>query len=359
MYDFVIAGSGLSGSVFAYEAAKKGKRCLVLERRNHIGGNCYTKLIENIHVHMHSVHIFNTNNEFIWQYVNKLVPFEQYVHRIKVNYDGKIYSFPINLMTLYQLWGCNNPSLAIEELEHRKVNIKNPSNLKEWVLSEVGEEIFEIFYKGYSEKQWMKDCTEIPASVGRRLPIRMTFDDNYHHSKYVGIPRNGNYTQIFEKLLADAEVKLETTLDADWRRYGKQLIYTGAIDELFNYQFGPLEYRSLRFENLTLNTDNFQGTAQVNYTSKNVPWTRIIEHKWFSPKKTDKTIITYEYPEAWEQGRERYYPVNNDATQKIYNKYKELIEDDVILIGRLSSYKYIDMDVAISLAIQTANKVIK
>ena len=359
MYDFVIAGSGLSGSVFAYEAAKKGKRCLVLERRNHIGGNCYTEQNEGIQCHMYGPHCFNTNNKYIWDYVNKIVQFEQYVHRVKVNYENKIYSFPINLMTLYQLWGCKNPALAADELERRKVNIKNPSNLKEWALSEVGEEIFEIFYKGYSEKQWMKDCAEIPASVGRRLPIRMTFDDNYHNSKYVGMPTNGNYTQIFEKLLENAEVKLEATLDADWRRYGKQLVYTGAIDEFFNYQFGPLEYRSLKFEHLTLNTDNFQGTAQINYTSKDVPWTRIIEHKWFSPKKTDKTIITYEYPEAWEPGRERYYPVNNDQSFNLYQKYKELIPDDVTILGRLAGFKYLDMDTAISLAIQTANKVIK
>lgn len=352
MYDIIIVGSGFYGSVYAHEATKRGLKCLVIDKRNHIGGNCYTEKIEGINVHRYGGHIFNTNSQRIWDYVNQFAEFEQYVHRVKVNYNNKIYSFPINLLTLYQLWGCSTPEDAQKLIKEKQIK-KDPSNLKDWVEAELGEEIFEIFYKGYSEKQWMRDCSLIPAAVGKRLPIRFTYDDNYHDSKYCGIPKDGNYTQIFEKLLSGIEVQLNTDFNSvkDWRTLAKKLIYCGPIDEFFNYKYGPLEYRSLKFETKILYTDNFQGVAQMNYTQKDIPWTRSIEHKWFSPKQTEKTVLTYEYPDIWEPGKERYYPINNAINNSTYEKYKQEIPSDVEFCGRLGTYKYFDMDQIIGSAL--------
>lgn len=355
MYDYLIVGAGLFGSTFACEANKAGKKCLVIDKRTNLGGNCHTKTVEGINVHQYGGHIFNTNNKKIWDYINQFCEFEQYVHRVKVNYQNKIYSFPINLMTFNQLWGCKTPQEAQREIEKRKTFDGN-NNLKNWIVSQVGEEIFEIFYKGYSEKQWMKDCSEIPSSVGKRIPIRFDFNDNYHKSTYCGIPKNGNYTQIFEKMLEGIEVKLNTPFELDWEKTAKKLIYTGPIDEFFNYKYGALTYRSLRFEHKLLNTDNFQGTSQINYTEKTIPWTRIIEHKWFSPKENQKTIITYEYPEQWEQGKERFYPVNNKETDLLFSKYVQEIPENATISGRLGLFKYLDMDAVIGLALKEIKK---
>ena len=323
MYDYLIVGSGFFGSVYAHEATKRGSKCLVIDKRSHIGGNCFTKNIEGINVHMYGPHIFNTNSTKIWNYINQFCEFEQYVHRVKVNFKGKIYSFPINLLTLYQLWGCSTPEDARQKITEKQIS-SSGSNLKDWVVSELGEEIFEIFYKGYSEKQWMRPCEQIPASIGKRLPIRYDYNDAYHDTKYCGIPKDGNYTQIFEKLLDGIEVQLETDFkDLDWKKLAKKLVYCGPIDELFNYKHGPLEYRSLSFKTEIKDTDNFQGVSQMNFTSVDVPWTRIVEHKWFSPKPTKKTVITYEYPESWDASKERFYPVGDQKNNDIYKKYKD------------------------------------
>jgi len=355
MYDFLIVGSGIFGSTFAYEANQAGKKCLVIDKRDHIGGNCYTKKMNGINVHVFGPHILNTNNKQIWDYINQFCEFEQYTHRVKVNYQDKIYSFPINLLTFNQLWGCKTPQEAQREIEKRK-KYDGSNNLKNWIVSQVGEEIFEIFYKGYSEKQWMRDCSEIPASVGKRIPIRFDFNDNYHKSTYCGMPKGGNYTQIFEKMLSGIEVKLNTPLESGWEKIAKKLIYTGPIDELFDYKYGPLDYRSLRFEHKVLATNNFQGTSQVNYTDKTVPWTRIIEHKWFSPKDTKETVITYEYPESWEQGKERYYPINNNETSALYGKYVQEIPKNIVVSGRLGLFKYLDVDAVLGLALKEIKK---
>ena len=355
-YDYLILGSGMFGSVFAYEATKSGKKCLVIDKRNHIGGNCYTHNINGIHCALYGIHIFNTNNESIWKYINQFCEFEQYIHKVKVNYKNLIYGFPVNLMTLYPLWGCVTPQDAENELDNRRITKDHCINLQDWVISELGEEIFETFYKGYSEKQWMRDCTEIPASIGKRLPIRLNYDDNYHRSKYCGIPKDGNYTQIFEKMLDGCEVKLNTGFDHNWRKYAKKLVYTGAIDEFFNYKYGPLEYRSLSFDTKVLPIENFQGVSQMNYTDRAIPWTRIIEHKWLSPKHNPNTVVTYEYPAAWTTDKERYYPVNNKETNEVYSKYKAEIPDDVVISGRLGAFKYLDMTDCVTMALKTIQK---
>lgn len=359
MYDLLIIGSGFYGSVIAHEAKKQGKSVLVIEKRSHIGGNCYTKETAKIQQHFYGPHLFNTNNKKIWNYVNQFANFEQYTHRTKVNYKGKLYSFPINLFTLYQLWGCTTPEEAKKLLEEKRVPIATPKNLEELIISQLGVEIFEIFYQGYSEKQWQTSCKNIPCEIGKRIPIRMTFDDRYHDTKYCGMPANGDYTAIFNQLLDGIEVQVNTdfySLKSNWRTIAKKLIYTGAIDELFDYQFGELEYRSLKFETHVLDTDNFQGTANVNYTDRDVPYTRITEHKWFSPKKTKQTVITYEYPDNWQTGKERYYPINNKKNTQLYNKYLNLMPNDIIGGGRMFLYKYIDMDETVARALKDVKK---
>ena len=352
MYDYLIVGSGFFGSVFAHEATKRGAKCLVIDKRNHIGGNCFTQPIEGINVHVYGPHIFNTNNDKIWTYINQFCEFEQYVHRVKVNFKDKIYSFPINLFTLYQLWGCSTPNEAQQIILEKQIK-GSGANLKDWVVSELGEEIFEIFYRGYSEKQWMRPCEQIPSTIGKRLPIRFDYNDAYHDTKYCGIPKNGNYTQIFEKLLDGIEVQLNTDFKSigNWKNIAKKLVYCGPIDEFFNYKYGPLEYRSLEFKTEIKNTNNFQGVAQMNYTSIDVPWTRIVEHKWFSPKPTDKTVITYEFPQNWDEGKERFYPINNKENNSIFEKYKKDLNEDVIMGGRLGRFSYFDMDQIIAMAL--------
>jgi len=350
MYDYLIVGSGLFGCVFAEQAKRDKKKCLIIEKRNHPFGNCYTEDVHGINIHKYGPHIFHTNNEDIWQYVNKFAIFNNYVNRPKVNYNGNIYSFPINLMTLYQLWGVSTPDQAREKLDSVKITINNPSNLEEWILSQVGSEIYEKFIKGYTEKQWNTDPKNLPSSIIKRLPIRLNFNDNYFNDKYQGIPIGG-YTQMMQNISDGTEIILNTDYIDNreyWNSIAKKIVYTGPIDRFFDYSFGVLDYRSLRFEQQVLDTDYFQGCAIVNYTDKQVPFTRIIEHKYFEESAfiKDKTVVTREYPQDWKVGMDAFYPINNKLNNDIFTKYKLLANDfnkNTIFGGRLAEYCYYDM----------------
>ena len=341
------------GSIFAREMTDKGFKCLVIDKRNHIGGNCYTEEIEGINVHKYGPHIFHTSDDNVWEYINRFCTFNHYVHRPKVNYKGNIYSFPINLMTLYQLYNVTTPYDAKVMLNNVKHDIKTPKNLEEWILSNVGTEIYETFVKGYTTKQWGRDPKLLPSSIIRRLPIRLTFDDNYFFDKYQGIPIGG-YTKIFEKLLDGIEVRLNVDYFNDreyWNGQCKKIVYTGPIDRYYNYKFGELEYRSLEFKTEIKDIEDFQGVAIMNYTDTTPEYTRIVEHKHFEFGKQNKTIITTEYPRSI---GEPYYPVNDDINNSKYNQYKELmkIESNVIFGGRLTDYKYYDMHQVIASALK-------
>lgn len=350
MYDYLIVGSGLFGCVFAEQAKRDKKKCLIIEKRSHPFGNCYTENIHGINIHKYGPHVFHTNNEDIWKYVNKFAIFNNYVNRPKVNYGGNIYSFPINLMTLYQLWGVSTPDQAREKLDSVKVSISNPSNLEEWVLSQVGSEIYEKFIKGYTEKQWNTDPKNLPSSIIKRLPIRLNFNDNYFNDKYQGIPIGG-YTQMMQNISDGTEIILNTDYIDNreyWNSIAKKIVYTGPIDRFFDYSFGVLDYRSLKFEQQVLDTDYFQGCAIVNYTDKQVPFTRIIEHKYFEESAfiKDKTVVTREYPQDWKVGMDAFYPINNKLNNDIFTKYKLLANDfnkNTIFGGRLAEYCYYDM----------------
>jgi UDP-galactopyranose mutase len=360
MYDYLIVGSGLYGSVFAHEANKLGKTCLVLEKKEHIGGNIYTKNVGGIHVHEYGPHIFHTSSKKIWDYINQFATFNNFVNRPKVNYKGKLYSFPINLLTLYQLWGVRTPEEANEKFIASKVKINNPQNLEEWCLNEIGTELYETFVKGYTQKQWKTDPKELPAFIIKRIPIRTTFDDNYYFDTYQGIPVGG-YTQIIEKMLSGIEVKLNIDYLADketWDKVAKKVLYTGPIDAYFNYQFGDLDYRTTSFEHEIVPVKDYQGNALINYTDINVPYTRIIEHKHFDPVNVPHTLITREYPEDWKRGLTPYYPINNEKNTKIYNQYKELTKvlSNVLFGGRLAEYKYYDMHQVIASALHDFEK---
>jgi len=360
MYDYLIVGSGLYGSVFAYEATKAGKKCLVLEKKEHIGGNIYTKNINGINVHEYGPHIFHTSNKKIWDYVNQFATFNNFVNRPKVYYKDTLYSFPINLLTLYQLWGVKTPQEAIDKLLASKVKIDNPQNLEEWCLNEIGTELYETFIKGYTQKQWKADPKELPTFIIKRIPIRTNFDDNYYFDTYQGIPIGG-YTQIIEKMLAGIEVKLNTDYLADksnWDKIAKKVLYTGPIDAYFNYQFGDLDYRTTSFEHEVVPVKDYQGNALINYTAADVPYTRIIEHKHFDPVNVPFTLITREYPEDWKRGLTPYYPINNEKNTKIYNQYKELTKTlpNVLFGGRLAEYKYYDMHQVIAAALHDFEK---
>ena len=362
MYDYLIIGSGLFGSVCARELTDAGFKCLVIDKRNHIGGNVYTENIKGINVHKYGPHIFHTSNKKIWDYVNKFIEFNHFSYRPRVNFNNKIYSFPINMMTLYQLWGVTNPKEALEKINKVKINIKNPSNLEEYILSKVGKEIYETFIKGYTKKQWEKDPKDLPVSIIKRIPIRLTFDDNYYFDKYQGIPIGG-YTKLINNLLKEIEVK--TSIDyfknkAELDLVSRKVIFTGKIDEYFNYKFGELEYRGLNFKQEILDIDNFQGVAGMNYTSEKVPFTRIIEHKHFEFGKQKHTIITKEYPKRASKNDIPYYPINNKANNKRYSKYKKLAEKtNVIFGGRLAEYKYYDIHQVIGSALSKVKKEIK
>lgn len=349
-YDYLIVGSGLYGSIFAYEMNKKGKKCLVIDKRNHIGGNIYCENIEGINVHKYGAHIFHTNNKEVWEYINQFCEFNNYINSPIANYKGEIYNLPFNMNTFNKLWGVVAPEEAKNKIEEQKkeFSIIELKNLEEQAISLIGKDIYEKLIKGYTEKQWGRKATELPAFIIKRLPVRFTYDNNYFNDRYQGIPIGG-YTKIIEKMLNGVEVKLNTNF-FDNREYfeniAEKIVFTGMIDEFYNYRFGKLEYRSLRFETEILNEENYQGNAVVNYTEREVPYTRIIEHKHFEFGTQEKTVITREYPREWKEGDEPYYPVNDEKNNKLYEKYKELAdkEEKVTFGGRLGEYKYYDMD---------------
>ncbi len=358
-FDFLVVGSGMFGSTFARTVAEKNKKVLVVEKRNHIGGNCYSENIEGINVHKYGPHIFHTNDLRIWNFINRFSEFNNYQHRIKVNYKNRIYSFPINLMTCFQIWGVNNPKQAKEKIDSLKIKNENLDNLENWILSEVGEELYEIFIKGYTAKQWGKDPKELPSFIIKRIPIRLTYDDGYFMDRYQGIPVNG-YTSIFEKMLDHPNIKLETGVDffenKSLMTRADKVVYTGKIDEFYEYRFGELEYRSLRFETKVLDGD-YQGVSIMNFTEKDIPYTRIVEHKHFEFNKNSKTVVTWEYPDSYSLGKIPYYPVNDEKNNILYKKYEKLNDDQgVIFGGRLGKYEYRDMHQIIASAIVCANK---
>ncbi|MBO5349935.1 MAG: UDP-galactopyranose mutase [Clostridia bacterium] len=361
-YDYLIVGAGLFGSIFAYEANKKGKRCLVIDKRNHIGGNIYTEKIEDINVHKYGAHIFHTSNKEVWEYINQFAEFNRYTNSPIANYKGEIYNLPFNMNTFNKLWDVITPDEAKAKIEEEKecCRVDNPKNLEEQAINLVGKTIYEKLVKGYTEKQWGQKATELPSFIIKRLPVRFTYDNNYFNDKYQGIPIGG-YTQIVEKMLDGIEVRLNCDYfenKEELENIAQKIIFTGPIDKFYNYKFGELEYRSLKFESEILDTDNFQGNAVVNYTEYEVPYTRIIEHKHFEYGTQLKTVITKEYPDSWNQEKEAYYPINNDKNNELYNKYKELSEKstNVIFGGRLGQYKYFDMHKVIEEALNTVKK---
>lgn len=357
IYDYLVVGAGLFGSVFAYEANKKGKRVLVIDKRDHIGGNIYTKKIEDINVHFYGAHIFHTSNKYIWDYINQFAEFNNYINSPIAVYKDEVYNLPFNMNTFSKLWGIKTPDEAKNIIENQRKQIKSiePKNLEEQAISLVGIDVYEKLIKGYTEKQWGKPCIELPAFIIRRLPVRFTYDNNYFNDKFQGIPIGG-YTQIIEKMLLGVEVRLNTDFimnKASLEQIADKIIYTGPLDELLNYEFGVLEYRSLNFEHELINKENYQGNAVVNYTSIEVPYTRIIEHKHFEFGKQEKTVISKEYSVNWKHGDEPYYPVNDDKNNELYRKYSELSKmlPNYIFGGRLAEYKYYDMHNVIASAL--------
>lgn len=360
-YDYLVVGSGLFGATFAYEAAKRGKRIKVIEKRDHIAGNIYTKEVDGIQVHQYGAHIFHTSNKEIWDYVNQFAEFNRYTNSPVANYHGEIYNMPFNMNTFNKMWGVVTPAEAKAKIdEQRQENAgKAPANLEEQAISLIGRDIYEKLVKGYTEKQWGKKATELPAFIIRRLPVRLTYDNNYFNDTYQGIPIGG-YTQIVEKMLSNDLIDIETGVDFfdhkdQFLKEYPKVIFTGMIDQFFEYQLGELEYRSLRFETEELNVDNYQGNAVVNYTDSETPYTRVIEHKHFEFGKgdSDKTIVTKEYPQAWHRGDEPYYPVNNSDNNGLYKQYRELSKQvpNVIFGGRLGQYRYYDMHQVIHAAL--------
>lgn len=349
MYDYLIVGAGLFGSIFAYEANKRGKKCLVIDKRDHIGGNVYCESIEGINIHKYGAHIFHTSNKEVWDYVNSFVEFNRYTNSPIANYKGELYNLPFNMNTFYQLWKVKTPKEAIEKIQEqvKNSNILEPKNLEEQAIKLVGNDIYEKLIKGYTEKQWGKRANELPAFIIKRLPVRLTFDNNYFNDNYQGIPIGG-YNKIIEKMLEGIEVRLNTDFFKNRKEFEKiadKIVFTGMIDQFYDYKFGTLEYRSLRFEHEILDEENYQGNAVVNYTEYEIPYTRIIEHKHFEYGNQSKTVITKEYPAKWNRGDEPYYPINDELNNTIYDKYKELAdkESKVIFGGRLAQYKYFDM----------------
>lgn len=366
-YDYLIVGAGLFGAVFAREAVKAGKTVLVVDKRPHIAGNVYTEDVEGIHVHKYGAHIFHTNNRTVWNYVNQFAEFNRFTNSPVANYHGELYSLPFNMYTFNKMWGVVTPEEAAAKIEGQRkaAGITNPKNLEEQAISLVGTDIYEKLIKGYTEKQWGRPCTELPAFIIKRLPVRLTFDNNYFNALYQGIPVGG-YTNMVANMLKGIEVKLNCDYLENKENLDKladKVVYTGPIDAYFNYNLGPLEYRSVRFETEVLDKPNFQGNAAVNYTDRETPWTRIIEHKWFEfGKDSDgndlpKTVISREYSSEWKVGDEPYYPVNDEKNGKLYKEYKVLAdkESKVIFGGRLGEYKYYDMDAVIDSALKRAD----
>jgi UDP-galactopyranose mutase len=364
-YDYLVVGSGLFGAVFAHEATKKGKKCLVIDKRNHVGGNVFCEKIEEINVHKYGAHIFHTNDKEIWDYVNQFVEFNRYTNSPIAFYKDEVYNLPFNMNTFHQLWGVKTPAEAKAKIEEqvRTSGISTPKNLEEQAISLVGIDIYEKLIKGYTEKQWGRRASDLPAFIIKRLPVRFTYDNNYFNDKYQGIPIGG-YNKLIEGLLEGIEVKVNVDFFEDRELLTKQankIVFTGKIDEYFNYQFGTLEYRSLKFETQIQDMENFQGNAVVNYTEEQVPYTRIIEHKHFEFGTQKRTVITYEYPDEWSLGKESYYPVNDYKNNSLYIKYKGLSERDpsVIFGGRLAEYKYYDMHQIIASALHKSKNELK
>jgi len=361
-YDYLIIGSGLYGAVFAHEAKAAGKSVLVIDRRPNIAGNVYTEKLEGIHFHKYGAHIFHTNNKQVWDYVNKFAVFNRFTNSPMANYKGELYSMPFNMYTFNKMWGVVTPEEAAVKIEEQRKEITGePRNLEEQAISLVGRDIYEKLVKGYTEKQWGRDCKELPAFIIKRLPVRLTFDNNYFNALYQGIPVGG-YTKMVANMLEGIEVRLSVDYlerKAEYDALADKIVYTGAIDAYYHYVFGNLEYRSIRFEHEILDIPNFQGNAAVNYTDRETPWTRIIEHKWFEFGKDEagndlpKTIISKEYSSEWKPGDEPFYPVNNRKNSELYQKYKQLAdqEENVIFGGRLGEYKYYDMDQVIAAAL--------
>lgn len=362
MYDYLIVGSGLFGAVFAHEATKKGKKCLVIERRSHVGGNVYCEELDGINVHKYGAHIFHTSYKDVWDYVNQFVEFNNYVNSPVANYKGELYNLPFNMNTFAKLWNIATPQEAAAIIaEQRKVIIGEPKNLEEQAISLVGTDIYTKLIKGYTEKQWGRSCTELPSFIIKRLPVRYTFDNNYFNDRYQGIPVGG-YNKLIDALLSGIEVRTGVDYNAhrsEFTDVAKSVVYTGPIDEYFDFKLGRLEYRGLRFETERLEEVNHQGVAVMNYTERAVPYTRIIEHKHFEFGTQPVTYVTKEYPADWQPGEEAYYPVNNERNQKLYEEYAKLAqaEDNVIFGGRLAEYKYYDMDDVIKSALEAADKI--
>ena len=366
-FDYLIVGSGLFGATFAYLAHRHGKKCLVIDKRPHLGGNVYCEKIEGINVHKYGAHIFHTSNKEVWQFVNSIVEFNRYTNSPVANYKGQLYNLPFNMNTFYQMWGVTTPAEAQARIDLQKAEAvsalqgREPANLEEQALSLVGKDIYEKLIKGYTEKQWGRKCTELPAFIIRRLPVRLIFDNNYFNDKYQGIPIGG-YNKLIDGLLEGIETKTNVDFFADrshWENLADKVVFTGKIDEYYDYRFGKLEYRTVRFEEEVLDTPNYQGNAVVNYTEREVPYTRVIEHKHFEMFGTEvyqcpKTVISKEYSTEWKEGMEPYYPVNDEKNNKLYQKYKELAnqETNVIFGGRLAEYKYYDMHQVINNVLQ-------
>lgn len=360
MYDYIIVGSGLFGTICAHELTKRGNKCLVLEKRNHIGGNIYTEKIEGINVHKYGAHIFHTSNKEVWEYINQFAEFNNYINQPVARYKNELYNLPFNMNTFTKLWSdVFTPDDAKKriEAECKDTYKESPKNLEEQAINLVGTTIYEKLIKGYTAKQWGKDCKELPAFIIKRLPVRFTFDNNYFNDRYQGIPIGG-YTKIIERMLDGIEVRLNTDFLNDkgiYEKQAKNIIYTGPIDAYYDYCFGPLEYRTVRFENEIIETKNYQGNAVVNYTEQSVPYTRIIEHKHFEfDTTTDKSVISKEYSTTWKLGDEPYYPVNNDENNALFNRYQELAnnEKNIYFGGRLGKYRYYDMDDVIEEALK-------
>ncbi|MEC3907610.1 UDP-galactopyranose mutase [Tamlana sp. 2201CG12-4] len=361
-YDYLVVGAGLFGCVFAHEATKKGKKCLVIDKRPHLGGNVYCENVDGINIHKYGAHIFHTNDKHIWDYVNQFAEFNNYINSPVSISKGKLYNLPFNMNTFYQLWGTKTPEEAksIIERQIKTYGCEDPKNLEEQALSLIGKDVYETLIKEYTEKQWGKKATELPAFIIKRLPVRYTFNNNYFNDKYQGIPIGG-YNKIIDGLLEGIEVKTNVDFFENKNAFSQQadkIVFTGKIDEFYNYKFGNLEYRSLRFENTRLEKENYQGNAVVNYNDAEVPYTRIIEHKHFEFGKQAHTVITKEFPEQWTTKKEAYYPINNSKNQEKYQQYKIMAqqESNVIFGGRLAEYKYYDMHQIIASALQKVKK---
>jgi UDP-galactopyranose mutase len=356
-YDYLVVGSGLFGAVFAHEVTKKGKKCLVIDKRNHAGGNVFCDKVEDINVHKYGAHIFHTNDKDIWDYVNQFVEFNRYTNSPLAFYKEEIYNLPFNMNTFHKLWGVKTPEEAVAKIENqvKESGITNPRNLEEQAISLVGTDIYEKLIKGYTEKQWGRPATQLPSFIIKRLPVRFTYDNNYFNDKFQGVPIGG-YNNLIDGLLDGIEVKLNVDYfknKAHYLEIADKIVFTGKIDEFYDNQFGTLEYRSLKFDTQIIEVENFQGNAVINYTDVDVPYTRIIEHKHFEFGSQKKTIITYEYPDEWTTGKESYYPINDKKNNDIYKKYKALAEKDsnIIFGGRLAEYKYYDMHQIIASAL--------